>query len=529
MNDAATNRDRARAERTAALLIALVAVLLTFTPYAIAHLNTPDGAEFVGVPYPLDTNKYFGQMLQGARHGFLFYTNHLTTEAHDPAFLFNFYLALGWLADRLHIGFLSMFHLSRVVLGLTLLLYVHRQSIHFAPASQARLGILAIICFSAGFESITETNTFRSIMLFPHFTAGILLMAVYLNAFWAFGVGKRPALALTACVTSVLLTGVVHPWNLVTMGAVSATFLGVMAWRKVLRVNARVIAGYALIVLSAAAIIGVHIHTRMTNPIFGAMAEQNVTRLRGVWELVSAFGLLWPLALGGVYLAWRQRKHATVVYAALWLLVTLALMAIPTQFQRRLFEGLHLPVCVLAAYCAYALADVAFRKWKLQSRGASRKTCHNIATALVLLATVGYNVHFLKFPDIPDEPSPLFYPPSDFRETAVWMDGHISEGANVMGSVGSAQFLCRYTLLDCFVVHSVETVEFTAKREAMWRFYSGTMPGDEARALLRKHGIEFVVYGPYEAGLAQTPRRYGWLRPVHVGGLIAVYAVESGS
>jgi len=511
---------RARRESLAALMMALGVLILTQAPYLASELWKPEGTFFVGHPYPLDTNHYFGQMLQGARKGVLFYHNHLTTEEHQPAIVFNFYLVLGKLAGVLGLDFVAAFHLARLLIGLALILFLHRASFHFFTRSYERLGFLALVCFSSGFRAISESNTFRAILYFPHFAASYLLLAAYFLHFALFGLRARaPTRSLAVCLFAIFLTAIIHPWNLITMALGSAAFLAFFLARKAPAWSRKHLSGYLSLVALAAGMTGLHLWTQHTNPVFAALAAQNVMKSEGPQTAINSFGLLWPLAIAGGVLAALRFRRCPFVFPALWAAAGCALVLAPSAFQRRFYEGLHVPIVLLAAFVLFDSARRIATKKAL-----NRRRCVIAATVATLAATVPFNVASLRFPCLTTDPSALYYPPEPTRGAMRWVDAHVPENSNVMASVATGQLLCRYTLANAFVVHSVATVDFAKKRDWMMWFYSGAASPDDMRRFLRMRNIRYVFYGPWEQFSPDfDPSRFPWLHLIHTEAEIQVF------
>ncbi|MBE7552935.1 MAG: hypothetical protein HS126_17830 [Anaerolineales bacterium] len=100
-------------------------MLITSIPYFYGWwLSTPQmqfSGFFLGVE---DANSYLAKMRMGAEDGWLFHLAY-TPEPHQSAYLFTFHLFLGKLAQFTHISFPLVYHLARIVFGLTLLLTLY--------------------------------------------------------------------------------------------------------------------------------------------------------------------------------------------------------------------------------------------------------------------------------------------------------------------------------------------------------------------------------------------------------------------
>ena len=88
----------------------------------------PPRRYFIGYSQPGDTDTYFAKMQTGAEEGIFLYRNRLTTEEHSRAPLFHFFLIAEKLARELHLDFVSMYHLARVIFSFALLFYLYHES-----------------------------------------------------------------------------------------------------------------------------------------------------------------------------------------------------------------------------------------------------------------------------------------------------------------------------------------------------------------------------------------------------------------
>lgn len=474
-----------------ALIIILFTNIISFVPYINGALNTPKGCYFIGYPYPLDTNKYFGQMLQGARKGILYYQNHLTTEPHQPAILFNFYLVLGKIAQIFHLNFIMMFHIARVLLGTALLIYIYSKSHFFFKESYHRLGVLVLLCFSSGFSSPSEADTFKAITLFPHFVTAMLLMVVYFYNFCYFSSYRSTRTSLYLCAVMIFLTGIIHPWNILTMFFISLLFFIAFIIRKQLLLSKELLLGYLVLLIVAIAILGLHLNTLRTNPVFKAVAEQNISSIKSIGEVINYFGVLWIPTIIGAILALRRYKSSLMLFPALWLIGSLFLISLPFSFQRRVVEGLHIPIVFSTAFCLFIISEKLSVKLLL-----SKKSTAIVIIILTLMASTFHNLYSLRFPS--DHPDFVYYPPIEMVKNMEWIDENVPENSNIMASIATGQLLCRYTLTNSFVVHSVETVDFNEKNNLMMWFYSGTAGIDQMKELLKFYNIQYVIYGSWE-------------------------------
>src|SRR5262249_3728167 len=101
-------------------------------------------------------------------------------------------------------------------------------------------------------------------------------------------------------------------------------------------------------------------------------------------EYVLGFGLVGPLAVLGLVILWSARSRY-VSLLVIWIGTQAALLYAPVNFQRRLIEGLQLPLVIAASVAAFWLTR------RFRSRPAARTV---VLCGLLLFASIT-NLGFL--------------------------------------------------------------------------------------------------------------------------------------
>ncbi len=140
-------------------LFALAVMILTTLPYLAGAAAQRDGWRFGWFMFGVDdANSYLAKMRQGAVDGWLFHIVY-TSEPHDGAFLFTPYLAEGKLAALFASpstpafvdAMLWVFHISRIVLGILLILVTYRFIAAFIVKRSLRWLALILVRLGSGF------------------------------------------------------------------------------------------------------------------------------------------------------------------------------------------------------------------------------------------------------------------------------------------------------------------------------------------------------------------------------------------
>ena len=113
----------------------------------------------------------------------------------------------------------------------------------------------------------------------------------------------------------------------------------------------------SFIIVSSPAIF-YHFWVLANNPIMALRASQNITIAPPFIFIIIGYGFLWPLAaLGIIWLIKRRELNHYFLFLLSWLLVSVALVNFPIQFQSRYTQGLHLPLVIFSVVALFFLVD----------------------------------------------------------------------------------------------------------------------------------------------------------------------------
>lgn len=496
------------------LLVSLLALALTSLPYLLGRVLQTESLIFGGFVYNVeDGYSYLAKMRQGAGGSWLF-TIAYTAEPHPPRFFFAFHLLLGRLAALLPGGDLTAcmawtYHAARLLFGLGLLLTVYR----FLAACTADLRVrrlaFLLVTFGGGLGwllillgrpewlgsypldlILPEGFTFLVLYLMPHIAlARTLLLWGLLFLLWAWE-GAAPA-ARTAWAAAAGLMwlgmGVIVPFYVAVAWAVSGA-MG-MAWairRRALPWREASLAALAALLSAPIVLYSAWVFTH--DPVMAAWAAQNLILSPHPLHYLAAFGLPLLLALLAARSAWREQGLSWAALA--WVAVVPLLVYLPFNLQRRLVEGVQVPLSLLAA----RVVVVELPRW---SRAFSRWAAPFLLMLLIptnLLLIAG-NCQVLL-----SRPAPIF---RDAAEVAAldWLSGQVEAGDVVLSAYETGNYLPARVGARVFVGHGPETVRSDEKRALAARFFDAAADDAWRLDLLATYGIDWVFWGPAERAL----------------------------
>jgi hypothetical protein len=173
----------------------------------------------------------------------------------------------------------------------------------------------------------------------------------------------------------------------------------------------------------------------------------------------------------------------------------LALVYAPVNFQRKLAEGLQLPLCLLAGLALEHLG----RRWTAPT--------FRMVVLLFLLVTVPSNLLYVGDGLIHAsnnnlDLAPVNYPPAyltgDELAGLRWLGAHATAGDIVMSSVYTGSYLPAYAACHVVAGHWDETVHFGKYLALTQRFFAPFGDPEVRAATLAETRADLVFYGPQE-------------------------------
>jgi len=492
------------------LLWSTLIVGLTCLPYLYAYLVAPDNMQFTGLlSNPMDGNSYLAKMRQGAQGNWLFHLPY-TSEDHDGAFIFTYYLFLGQLSALLGLPLILTYHLARVVNSLILLFVVYCFSSLFNLDGRSRIATFLLIGFSSGLGWLAvpfdvfapdlwvpEAITFYSIFANPHFPLAVALMLLtftfVLVPLRAESENGQPAgrkEAILAGLSSLLL-GIVQPFCVITVYSVLSGYFILrllkekrLPWSEILR---GVVAGVV-----TAAIIAYDYYVYTFNSVLHAWSEQNVTLSPRLWEYAMAYGFILALAIGGAALALRRRSKADLFLLA-WVIVNALLLYAPFSLQRRLVTGLHIPLCVLAA--------IALSRYVLPRFSPGRRT---VILGAIIVLTIPSNLFVLMASMAgAAQHDPRLYLYQDEMEAMIWLEENTQPTDIVLASPEMGLFIPAWAGNRVLYGHPFETIEAKEKKTLVEAFFRQGVGSQAGQEIARLYHPVYLFYGPRERELGE--------------------------
>lgn len=520
-----------------AITWSLAILTVSCLPYLIAYFMAPPGWQFAGLLVnPYDGHSYLAKMRQGVEGNWLFQLTY-TPEPHQGAFIFTFYLALGHLARLTHLPLILIFHLARLAAGLCLLLAAFRFITKVtSDTGEQRLAFLLLLTSSGlGWLGvlfgafpidlwIPEAFVPYSLYANPHFPLGMALMLLILQSIVWPNSSKPPSphslspipYPLSLIPYSLFLA-LVLPFALLTVWAVLAVYL-LWLYGSIRRLPWLQIWLTLAVGLASAPLIFYMYWVARTNPILAGWNVQNLTPAPSLLNFWWGYGLLGVLALlgGGLVLKQKQVEARGEWLVLIWAVVTIVLVYLPFDLQRRFINGLHLPLAILAALgLRRGLARASLKR---RYHGRLQLAVIGLGLLGTLFVWVLPLIGASQSPDVSPATALLFERQAEIAALD-WLDEHTGPDSVILASPRLGLFVPERTGARAFYGHPFETVAAGQKKAMVEAFYRG-----EIDSLSPPAG--FVIYGPSEQAIGR-PRQLANYPVLFATETVIIYKLEN--
>lgn len=528
-------------------LITMVIVVLLYaaSPQILGMIRSGSSEYYTGLHSvaATDITVYYAYMNQAA-HGAFAFRDVFTTESDAPAIVNPLWLLIGRLQGLLHLPVEWAFHLARLGSGVLLVLFLwrflgrffseefERRTALFGLLFTSGLGVLTII-FAPQYTIdlydqpmdlwVSEGSVLLSILHSAHFVVGtLLLVAGFALVIRALEQNRARAALYAGLLFLVLFS--FHPFHVPTVGlvllvtAVAEFLLGHRSFKKLWLL--------ALPLLVSAPAIIYHVAILFLDSIIRGRADQNINLIPPLFPTLMSYGFLLPLALIGAG-KWLQHREIRYRFIVWWGIAHFSVLFAPIFFNRRLSQGLDIPLTILAVAGFFVLV----RWWRTQSAW-RKKTLH--PAVWVPLVVVFFSLSPLYalardlsiIADKDGEYAMLFYRPNSERAAYRAFEELSGPEDPFLAGPITGNFFAAYTGRQAYVGHGVETLDFMRKFAQVGTFFSESSPEERADFLEQEH-LRWIILRKGEFSYTTITEETPGVHEVFVNDAARIYSVDT--
>lgn len=528
------------------LLWAVFVMLLTCVPY-VYGMNLAHGRTFGGLIWGVDEGNVYLTWMRQAAEGDVFFRNQYAVAPENPHF-FNLFLQLGGrLSGLLHLRPIILWHVLRLLGGVFLLLSFYRLTAEITRDRIARWAALALASLGSGlgwlivvkypssgihpvdvgqaWQVQPEAVTFPSLLLNGLFTTSMALMCLtFLYALRALRDDDRKAVWWGGLY--LLLLGNIHTYDVfpvwLALGALAVTVaLSERSYKRPISIVVSIVA-FGLPTVAWA------MYATFSDPSFLAKGLTPTPAFRFV-DYAVAYGLIGLLAAIGAILSVRPTllsgnsdESPTRVSGVpvIWAVANALVLLIPVSFQRKMIEGLHLPLCVLAGLAVSWLASVITTN--LRRQGKHKHAMERIVLTVCALTVfcIPSNALFvsqcLQSVKTNNEQllavlQPPIYLDAPVARAMEWLGHNARRGDVIVSSSLMGSYIPTYCPAKVWIGHWAETLHFQDRLLDLNAIFGASDPQSLLTALQQRN-ITMVFHSQYEQALSPGEASDRWLQ-----------------
>jgi hypothetical protein len=231
-----------------------------------------------------------------------------------------------------------------------------------------------------------------------------------------------------------------------------------------------------------------------SDPVYTVWWAQNTLPSPPLIDYLLAYGLLLIAATIGALHVRRQPSTRSVLLLV-WPPVAALLIYSPINVQRRLLEGVIVPLSILATHGILALvgqkANTSGASWAWRLRQvAIGMLLILLYPSVVLLLAGGIQTGITP-------QWPIFHP-ADELEALNWLQTHAPEDSIVLAMDRTGNLIPVHANVRVYIGHGPETVDADRKREETEQFFHAESDDERRRRFINEAAIDYVWVGVLE-------------------------------
>ncbi len=534
----------------------IVVILLTTLPYLYGWLQTPNNFTYTGLHSltPGDTHVYFSWMEQ-VKQGHFISKDLYTSEPQARILLNSFWSIEGLLAKLTGLSNNLIFQLSRIFLIPCFIIILYLLGVFIFKDKLWRKINFIFLLFASGMgvsvslilsDSVyskgwynwpldmwaPESNNLLTMFQSPHLILSTLLIILILGLAYLSFEKNNWHYSLTAGILS-LVEFQFHPFHTPTIFSVLAIYFLtqlIINFKKLKFYKEYLfnIVKHSLIIffISLPSIL-YWLWLELTDFVTQIRTYQNICLTPSLLVTLISYGFLVPLALWAIYSFIKKHQIDNLkIFLIVWLLTQFFLLYSPFAFQRRLMQGLQIPLIILAVFGLQFIYNSLKQRWPEKKFNFYIKNTPLMVILFILLFTSSNVYNWIREIAVFAETYPQLYIYNDSIAGYNWLKTYTLPEDVVLTDLYNGNLIPGRIGRKVYIGHGVETLFFDSKLQQMVWFYSINNLDDEKIKFLQRGNINYIFYSPNEKGIGDfKPAEKSYLKKVFQQGRVEIYQV----
>ena len=497
------------------VIIFLLACIII--PYIFAEISQGSQFVFAGFLFnPLDGNSYYAKMIQGESGSwatqFLYSPN-----SENSANIFLYYLFLGHVAQWFNLSLIFVFHISRIINSIILLVVLNRfLKLVFNNEKSADDAFILLIFGSGlgwlvsltGYISsdflIAEAYPFLSMFSNPHFPLALALLLDFL--YRVIAPNRQPKIYLSVFLEGIILS-LISPF-MVVIGGLTA---GLSVIIKCVQKEKQDIWKIILFVSGGLPMMIYQQWVVKTDPVFAIWNAQNVTKTPPLWDILLSFSPALIFAIMGLVNVVKRKNLNGWQVIVSWLVAGIVLAYVPFNLQRRFLSGYYIPCGILAIYGLCSLFTIRKRKKYFLII-----FLFSIITNIFLLGSVFQAI---------SSHDRVIYLTQDENSALEWIKANTEPDAVILASPEMGNFIPAFTGRSVIYGHPYESINAERAKADVIKFISGNDQGYEGSEFLYNYSVDYIFWGEREKMISENNLLFSYPL-LYLNDSVSVFAIK---
>lgn len=551
------------------LLTAFVILALNLTPTILQARHSPPGRTFTLLHNNTQDYYFYQALMNEGGNGAVLTYDPYTSEPHQPSIIFSYFLWLGKLSKLFNISYALMYHLSRIILGLLLLLTAY-YLLHFLKIPNPKIAFLFFVFAAPFMHTATDytgklvsvpymswwngVDPIRRAAFLPHHMMGGLLLVISVILIFKFIRKPENKLLIVLILSSAVMSFVHTPSLLILLIALPSSIFTYLIINFITDgikgLKAAEAAGISLVIYWFLGVLFLAIMVSQTQN--GFPWSQYINWEKNLQfplerELIGALGILLPFSVIGIFSALKSRSFEKI-FIACWLVVPFLFIPVAPKLNLsniRLIQGVpYLPLAILAILGIKTLIDFVLNFTAGDASGgppirAAAKTAANevgvtrgrtrkliLLAILIIFSIFTYPSLSWSLTDQIREYWPIYgnvYLDNRLFDAFSFINLNYPAKTVTLATFYSGNYLPAYTDTVSFIGHFGYTYNEKEKESETQRFFKGEMSEKDAGNFLLSNKIALVFQGPEEKPLYKDHLYPALLKPVYDKEEVTIY------
>jgi hypothetical protein len=260
-----------------------------------------------------------------------------------------------------------------------------------------------------------------------------------------------------------------------------------------------------------------HIINTIGNPIIQEKAAQNVCKTTSIPLTIISFGIPLLLAIYSIYYLIKIdnkliKKYSFVI---VWLIVNFIIIYLPfLNFQRRLIEGIQIPIIILATISIFIIYE-KYKHKKLLKIIIKDKDILRLYILIILITLSLSNLYIMMEGFLAINQKIPYTEKSKIKGFA-WIDKNTDKESAILSNSYLGNIIPAFTNRNVFIGHWVETTNYQEKQNNSRWFFEENNEDQQKKEFLKNSRINYIFYSDIEEKMGEfNPNEKDYLKSVY--------------